>query len=131
MKSAKIRDPTPPSKYNPDTPFTMVLMEENKSGKLGSQEVGESIASMPLDKFLDCLNCAEKDAVWWSFRMNDLVGKGEGGKRIWTKKEYALFTGIMNRPETERSVYLRLANSKEDNEDKEKDNEDEEKEKPS
>lgn len=131
MKSAKIRDPTPPSEYDPDTPFTMVLMEENKSGKLGPREVGEGIASMPLDEFLDCLNCAEEDAVWWSFRMNDLVGKGEGGKRIWTKKEYAVFTGIMSRPETERTVYLRLANSEEDNEDEEEDNEDEEEEKPS
>ena len=61
MKSAKIIDLTPPSEYDPDMPFTMVLMEENKSGKLGLQKVGESIASMPLDKFLDYLNCAEED----------------------------------------------------------------------
>ena len=63
--------------------------------------------------------------------MNDLIGKGEGGKQIWTKKEYAVFTGIMSRPETERTVYLRLANSEENNEDEEEDNEDEEEEKPS
>ena len=122
MKSAKIRDPTPPSEYDSDTPFIMVLMEENKSGKLGPREVGESIAFMLLDEFLDCFNCAEEDAVWWSFKMNDLVGKGEGGKQIWTKKEYALFTCIMSRPETERTIYLRLANSEDDNEDQEEKN---------
>ena len=80
---------------------------------------------MPLDEFLNCLNCAEENTIWWSFRMNDLVGKSEGGKQIWTKKEYAIFIGIMSRPETERMVYLRLANSEEDNEDKKEDNEDE------
>ena len=42
-----------------------------------------------------------------------------------------MFTGIMSRPETERTVYLRLANSKRDNEDEEEDNEDEKEEKPS
>ena len=109
----------------------MVLMEENKSKKLSPQEVGKDITSMPLDEFLDCLNCAEEDAVWWSFKMNDFVGKGKGGKRIWTKKEYAVFTDIISRPETERIVYLRLANSKEDNEDEEKNNEDKKEEKPS
>ncbi len=74
---------------------------------------------MPLGEFLDCLNCAEEDAVWWSFRMNDLVGKSEEEKQIWTKKEYAVFTCIISRPEKERTVYLRLANSEEDNEDEE------------
>ena len=100
----------------------MVLIEENKSGKLDPWEVGKGNASMPLDEFFDCLNCAEKDAVWWSFRMNDLVGKSEGGKRIWTKKKYVVFTGIMSRPETEKIVYLRLANSEEDNENEEEEN---------
>ena len=119
MKSAKIKDPTLLSGYDPDTLFTIVLMEENKSGKLGPQEVEEDIASMPLDEFLNCFNCAEKDAVWWLFRMNDLVGKGEEGKQIWTKKEYAVFTCIMSRPETKKTIYLRLANLEEDNEDKE------------
>ena len=100
----------------------MVVMEENNSGKLGPWKVGKGIASMPLDEFLDCLNCAEEDAVWWSFRMNDLVGKGEGGKQIWTKKEYNMFTGIMSRLEREKTVYLRLANSEEDNEKEEEEN---------
>ena len=77
---------------------------------------------MPLDEFFDYLDCAEEDAVWQSFRMNDFVGKGKGGKQIWTKKEYAVFTGIMNRPETEKTVQLRLANLEEDNEDDEEEN---------
>ena len=80
VKSTNTRDCIPPSEYEPDMPFTMVLMEENKSGKLGPRKVGEGIASMSLDEFLDCLNCVEEDAVWWSFKMNDLVGKGKGGK---------------------------------------------------
>ena len=63
--------------------------------------------------------------------MNDFVGKSEGEKQIWTKKKYAVFTGIISRPGTERTVYLRLANSEEDNDDKEEDNEDEEEKKPS
>ena len=60
----------------------MVVIEGNKSGKLGPQDVGHGIAFMPLDEFFDCLNCAEKDAVCWSFRMNDLVGKSERRKQI-------------------------------------------------
>ena len=63
--------------------------------------------------------------------MNDLVGKGKGGKQIETKKEYAVFTGIMSRPETKRTVCLRLANTEENNEDEEEDDEDEEEEKSS
>ena len=63
MKSTEIRDFILSTKYDPDMSFTMVLMEKNKSGKLGSQEIGEGIASIPLDKFLDYFNCAQKDAV--------------------------------------------------------------------
>ena len=131
MKSAKKKDFIPPSEYDPDTLFTMVHMEENKSEKLGPQEVGKGIADIPLDEFLDCLNCAKEDAVWKSFRMNDLVSKSKRRKRIGTKKKYAVFTGIMKRPETRKTVYLRLANSEKNNEDEKEDNEDEEEEKPS
>lgn len=53
--------------------------------------------------------------------MNDLVGESIGGRRIWSKKEYAVFTGIMSKPEAERTVYLRIAHSEEDDEDKEED----------
>ena len=63
MKSTNTRDPTPPLEYDSDTLFTIVFIEENKNGKLGPRKVGEGIASMPLDEFLDCLNCAEEDAV--------------------------------------------------------------------
>lgn len=82
MKSIKIRDPTPHSDHNPNTPFIMVLVEENKSGKLGSQEVREGTASMPLDEFLYFLHYTEKNIVWWSFKMHNLIGKGEGEKQI-------------------------------------------------
>ncbi len=43
---------------------------------------------MPLEEFFDSLGYVEKDAVWWSFEMKDLVGKVSGGMRIWTKDEY-------------------------------------------
>ena len=122
MKSTKTQDFTPLSEYDLDTLFTIVLIEENKSGKLGPPEVGEDIVSMPFDEFLDCLNCAEKDGVWWSFKRNNLVGKSKREEQIWTKKEYALFTDIISRPEIKRTVYLRLANSKKDNKDKEEEN---------
>ena len=41
----------------------MVIVEENKSGKLSPQEVGESIAFISFNKFFNCLNQAEKDAI--------------------------------------------------------------------
>ena len=63
--------------------------------------------------------------------MNDLVGKGKGGKQIWIKKEYAMFIGIISRPKIKRMVYLRLVNSEKDNKNEEKNNKDEEKEKSS
>ena len=33
-----------------------------------------------------------------------------------------MFTGIMSRPKTKKTVYLKLANSEEDNEDEEEEN---------
>ena len=38
-------------------------------------EVGEIIASIPLDEFFDYFNCIKKDIPWWSFKMEDLVSK--------------------------------------------------------
>lgn len=63
MKSINIKNPILLSEYDSDTFFTMVFIEENKSRKLGSQKVGESFVFMLFDKFLDCLNCIEKDAI--------------------------------------------------------------------
>ncbi len=53
--------------------------------------------------------------------MKDLVHEGTGGLHIWTEKEYAVFTGIISKPDAKRTVYLRLANSEEDNEGDEED----------
>ncbi len=97
-------------------PFTMILIEESKTGRLVSREVGEGIASMPLEEFLDSLGCVEKDAIWWSFEMKDLVGEVSVGTRIWTKDEYTEFTGRLSKPEVKRKVFLRLANEEEDEE---------------
>ncbi len=60
----------------------MILIEESKIGRLVPCEVGEGIASMPLEEFLDSLGCVKEDAVWWSFDMKDLVGEVSGGTRI-------------------------------------------------
>lgn len=63
MKSTKIRDLILFTKYDPDTLFTMVLIEKNKNKKLGLRKIGEGITFMPLDEFLNCLSCAEEDLV--------------------------------------------------------------------
>lgn len=101
--------------------FAIILIKENKSRKLSSQKVRKKIASIARDEFLKCFNCTKDDAVWWSFKMNDLVNKGKEKKQIWRKK-YAMFITIISRLATERMIYLRLVNSKKDNEDKKKEN---------
>ena len=53
--------------------------------------------------------------------MKDLVHKKTGGLYIWTEKEYAMFTGIISKPDAKKIAYLRLANSEKDNEGEEKD----------
>ncbi len=99
----------------------MVLMEVDKGRKLRPRQVGEDIASIPLDEFFDFLSCMEKDTVWWSFNMKNLVHEGTGGMRIWTKKEYAVSICIISKPNAKRTVYLRLTNSEENNEGEEED----------
>ncbi len=44
--------------------FTMILIEESKTGRLVPRKVGEGIASMLLEEFLDSLGYVEEDAVW-------------------------------------------------------------------
>lgn len=41
-------------------------------------------------------------------------------KKNLDQKEYIMFTNIINRPKTEKAVYLRLVNSEEDNENEKK-----------
>ncbi len=93
----------------------MILIEVDKGRKLRPRQVGESIASMPLEEFFDFLGCREEDTVWWSFNMKDLVHKGTGGLYICVEKEYAVFTGIISKSDGKTKVYLRLANSEKDN----------------
>ncbi len=99
----------------------MVLIEVGKVGKLSLRQVGEGIASMLLDEYFDYLGCMKEDAVWWLFNMKDLVHKRTGGLPIWTEKEYTVFTSIISKPDAKRTVYLGLANSKEDHEGEEED----------
>ncbi len=74
------------------------------------------IASILLEEFLDSLGCVEEDIVWWSFEMKDLVGEVSRGTHIWTKDEYAEFTGMLSKPKVKRKVFLRLAKVEEDEE---------------
>ncbi len=48
--------------------------------------------------------------------MKDLGGEVSGGTCIWTKDEYAKFTGRLIKPEVKKKVFLRLANAEEDEE---------------
>ena len=66
---------TPALRFDPNMLFTMILIEESKTGQLVSRKVGKKIVSMPLEKFFDSLNCIEEDAVWWLFEMKDFVGE--------------------------------------------------------
>ena len=50
--------------FDPDTLFTMILIEENKTGQLVVYKIGKAIAFMSLKEFFDSLSCVEKDAVW-------------------------------------------------------------------
>lgn len=45
----------------------MILIEENKSRKLGSQKVEKNTDFISFDKFFDCFNYAKKDNIWWLF----------------------------------------------------------------
>lgn len=96
-------------------------MEVENKGKLKPHQVGEDIAFMPFNKLFDYFNCKKEDVVWCSFNMKDLVPKRTKGLRIWTKKEYTIFTSIISKLDVKKTVYLRLANSKEDNKVKKKD----------
>ncbi len=71
---------------------------------------------MLLEECLDNLGCVEKDTIWWSFEMKDLVGEVSGGTRIWIKDEYIEFTKRLSKLEVKRKVFLRLANVDEDEE---------------
>lgn len=95
-------------------------MEKNKSKKLGPQEIRKSIASILFNKFLDYFSCVEKNTIQQSFRINNLIGKAKRENQIQTKNKHALFTSIINRPETEKMVYLKIINSKKNTKDKEK-----------
>lgn len=51
--------------------------------------------------------------------MKNLVYKMIKRLRIWTNKKYAVFIGIISKPDIKRTLYLRLANSEKKNKDKE------------
>ena len=94
-------------------------MEIDKEKKLRPCQVREGIVFIPFYKFFNCLICMEEDTVWWLFNMKKLVYKRTRRLRIWTEKEYAVFTDIISKPDAQRIIYLKLANLKEDNEGKE------------
>lgn len=63
IKHNTIRNPTSLLDFDPDTLFTIVLMEVDKCGQLKPRQVRERIASITLDKFFDCLCYMEEDSV--------------------------------------------------------------------
>lgn len=72
------------------------------------------------DKFFKCFNYIKEDDIWWLFNIKNLLYKRTGGLHIWRKKEYAIFTDIISKLDNKKTVYMRLANSEKNNEDKEK-----------
>lgn len=65
-------------KFDPDKPFIIVFIEENKSGQLQPYEIKKNIASIPFDKFFDYFSCIEEDTIWWSFNIKDFICKKVG-----------------------------------------------------
>ncbi len=94
----------------------MILIEESKTGQLVTRKIGDEIAFMPLEIFLDNLGYVKENVVWWLFEMKDLVGDISGGTCIWIKDKYAEFTKRLSKPEVKRKVFLKLANVEEDEE---------------
>lgn len=102
---------------DPDILLIIVLIEKAKGERLVLWEVGKAITPMPLDEFFDCLSCIEKDTVWWSYKMEYLVGKVLKSLHIWTQDEYTKFIRKLSRqPEVKKKVFLRLANVEKDEE---------------
>lgn len=63
-------------------PFIMILIEKSKTGQLISCKVGEKIAFILLEEFLNSLGYVEKDAILRSFEITDLVGEISRRMRI-------------------------------------------------
>ena len=99
-------------------PFIMILIEESKTGQLVSHKVRDEITSILLEDFFDSLDCIKKDAVWWLFKMKDLVSEESEGTCIWTKDKYIEFTKKLSKLEVKKKIFLRLANTEENEEEK-------------
>lgn len=92
-------------------------MKKTKGGYLIARKVSERITLILKDKFYDCLSCIKKDALWCSFKIEDLIGKVPQSSNIWTQDEYAKFTGKLSRKlEMKKKVFFKLANVEEDEE---------------
>ena len=100
--------------------FTIVFIKKNKNKKIEPQEIEKNIASMPLNRFFDCLSYKKKDAIWCLFKINDNNKKAIKRKQIWIKKEYILLKDIIKRPEPKKIVYLRFINLEKNNKAKKK-----------
>lgn len=73
-------------------------MKKSKAGQLLSCKIGKKIASMPYEKFLDGLSYVKTNAVPWSLRMKNLVGKVPKNMYNWIKDKYAEFIGMLSKP---------------------------------
>lgn len=80
MKNTKMKNLTFLFEYNLDMFFIIVFIKKNKSKKLSSYKVRESLAFILLDKFFNYHNFMEKNAICWLFRINNFIGKSIEGK---------------------------------------------------
>lgn len=111
-----MKNQTSDPEFDPDTPFTIILIEKSKTGQLLLRKLREKIASIRLEEFLDSLDCIEEDVVQWSFEIKDLVVKILSGIYIQTKDKYAKFTERLSKLELKRKVFLKLINVEKDKE---------------
>lgn len=63
VKYTKIRNLIFFIEYNSDISFTIIFIENNKSKKLGPWKIGENIAFMQFDKFLNGISYIKKDVI--------------------------------------------------------------------
>lgn len=72
---------------------------------------------MPLEKFLEILDCVEEYKVWLSFGIKKSGNKIPRDPRIQIKNEYMDFTGKPRKSKMKKKIFLKLANVEKDKED--------------
>lgn len=92
----------------------------NRGKRLKSYQIRECIFFIPYNRFFDHFNYIKEDDIWYLFNIKNIIYKRTGKFDIWTKRNCAVFRGIINKPNAKKIVYLTLTNLKKDDEDKKK-----------